>query len=173
MATALQNPNRERVSYARLEEVVPLPNLIEIQRLSYDWFLQKDVPTSERKSQGLQAVFDEVFPIKDVYEKALTLEFVHYTIGAPKYPEFEARERDATFASPLKIRVRLINQRTGEIREQDVYMGDLPLMTERGTFIINGAERVIVNQLHRSPGIVFDHDDGKVHPQSYADHEWA
>ncbi|RMH56182.1 MAG: DNA-directed RNA polymerase subunit beta [Candidatus Hydrogenedentota bacterium] len=157
-------PYRERISFAKLEPSVELPDLVEVQRRSYDWFLQLDVDPDKRKDQGLESVFREIFPIADTYEKNLILEYVGYSLGEPKYSEFECSERDQTYAAPLKIKVRLINRLTGEIREQDVYMGDIPLMTSRGTFIINGAERVIVNQIHRSPGVVFDHDEGKTHP---------
>ncbi len=157
---------RDRISFAKLESVQEIPDLVAIQRKSYEWFLQLGVKPEDRKPQGLQAVFEEIFPISDSHsgEKTLTLEYVGYTIGEPKYSEFDCCDRDQNYAAPLKIRVRLINRKTGELREQEVYMGDMPLMTSRGTFIINGAERVIVNQVHRSPGVVFDHDDGKTHP---------
>ena len=158
------NPYRERISFAKLESIQEIPDLVDIQRRSYEWFLQLAARPDDRKMQGLEAVFREIFPISDTYEKNLTLEYVGYSIGEPKYSEFECCDRDQTYAAPLKIKVRLINRQTGEIREQDVYMGDMPLMTTRGTFIINGAERVIVNQVHRSPGVVFDHDEGKTHP---------
>jgi DNA-directed RNA polymerase subunit beta len=158
------NPYLERISFAKLESIQEIPDLVEIQRRSYAWFLQPTRKPDDRANQGLEAVFREIFPISDTYEQNLTLEYVGYSIGEPKYSEFECSDRDQTYAAALKIKVRLINRKTGEIREQDVYMGDMPLMTSRGTFIINGAERVIVNQLHRSPGVVFDHDEGKTHP---------
>jgi DNA-directed RNA polymerase subunit beta len=158
------NPYRERISFAKLESIQEIPDLVDIQRRSYEWFLQLGHKPDARKLQGLEAVFREIFPISDTYEKNLTLEYVGYSIGEPKYSEFECCDRDQTYAAPLKIKVRLINRQTGEIREQDVYMGDMPLMTSRGTFIINGAERVIVNQVHRSPGVSFDHDEGKTDP---------
>ena len=140
-----------------------LPNLIEIQKKSYEDFLQKDIPPEQREDKGLQAVFKEIFPIYDLTETSY-LEFVSYSIGKPKYEVNECQERGMTYAAPLKIRVRLVvrekDKETGEkqildIRESDVYMGELPLMTERGTFVINGAERVVVSQLHRSPGVTF------------------
>ena len=159
-----KNPFRERISFAKLEDVVDLPDLVEVQRRSYEWFLQRNVESGKRRGQGLQAVFKEIFPIRAPYEKNLELDFVSYSIGEPKYSEHECLEKDLTFAAPLRVHVRLIYRKVGEIREQEVYMGDLPMMTARGTFIINGAERVIVHQIHRSPGVVFDHDEGKTHP---------
>lgn len=164
---------RERLSFARVPEIMEPPYLIEIQKRSYEEFLQKDVPPEEREDKGLQAVFKEIFPIYDLTETSY-LDFVSYTIGEPKYDVTECKERGLTYAAPLKIRVRLVvrekDKETGEkkvidIRESDVYMGELPLMTERGTFIINGAERVIVSQLHRSPGVTFSkefHSSGRM-----------
>jgi DNA-directed RNA polymerase subunit beta len=136
---------RKRRSYARIEEVLELPNLIEIQKASYQWFL----------TEGLQEMFDEISPIQD-FTGNLVLEFISYSLGEPKYSVDECKERDATYAVPLRVRVRLINKETGEVKEQEVFMGDFPLMTENGTFIINGAERVIVSQLVRSPGVYFN-----------------
>ena len=136
---------RVRVSYSRIDEVLDLPDLIEVQKTSYDWFLE----------EGLREVFEDISPIQD-YTGNLILEFVDYHIGdSIKYDEDEARERDANFSAPLKVKVRLINKETGEVKEQEVFMGDLPLMTEKGTFIINGAERVVVSQLVRSPGVYY------------------
>ena len=155
---------RERRSYAKIPTIMELPNLIEIQRKSYENFLQKDVKPEEREDMGLQAAFLEVFPIRD-YNDTLILEFVSYSLGEPKYDVLECQERGMTYAAPMKVKVNLIIQEkdkeTGakdirEVREQDVYMGELPLMTETGTFIINGAERVIVSQLHRSPGVIYE-----------------
>ena len=155
---------RERRSYAKIPAIMELPDLIEIQKKSYEEFLQKDIPPEERPPVGLQEAFLEVFPITN-YSGTLTLEFVSYSLGEPKYDVMECQERGMTYATPLKVRVRLIVQEkdkeTGakikeEVREQDVYMGELPIMTETGTFIINGAERVIVSQLHRSPGIIYE-----------------
>lgn len=158
---------RERRSYARIPNIMEIPNLIEIQKKSYEDFLQKDVePDKRRNDIGLQAAFQDVFPITN-YGGSLTLEFVSYSIGEPKYDVSECQERGMTYAAPLKVRVRLIPYKKdketgalipGEAKEQDVYMGEIPLMTENGTFIINGAERVIVSQLHRSPGIIYEEE---------------
>ena len=136
---------RTRMSYSKIDEVLPLPDLIEIQKKSYEWFLK----------EGLKEVFDDVSPIKD-YSGNLILEFMGYSIGEQsKYDEEESKERDVTYSAPIKAKVRLINQETGEVKEQEVFMGDLPLMTDKGTFIINGAERVIVSQLVRSPSVYY------------------
>ena len=134
-----------RKSFAKLKEVLELPNLIEIQRNSYEWFLK----------EGLREVFRDISPIQD-FTGNLVLEFLDYTLGTPKYSVDECKERDVTFAASLRVKVRLINKETGEVKEQEVFMGDFPLMTEKGTFIINGAERVIVSQLVRSPGVYFN-----------------
>jgi DNA-directed RNA polymerase subunit beta len=143
---------RKVVNFGKINSNITLPTLIEIQVKSYEWFLQSTV--TKRKNQGLQAVIEEIFPIESPHEDVV-LEFIDYEIGTPKYSEHECKERDVTFAAPLKATIRLIRKDTMEVREQTVYMGDIPLMTRRGTFIINGAERVVVNQLHRSPGIFF------------------
>ncbi len=143
---------RKVLNFGKIPATIKMPNLIEIQLKSYEWFLQSQA--SKRKSQGLQAVFEEIFPIESPHEDVV-LEFIDYDIGEPKYSELECKERDVTYAAPLKSTIRLIRKESMEVREQTVYMGDIPLMTERGTFIINGAERVVVNQLHRSPGIFF------------------
>lgn len=148
--------NRKVFNFGKIQQTIELPNLIEIQLKSYDWFLQSG--TGRKKQQGLQAVFEEVFPIESPHEDVV-LEFIDYEIGEPKYSEYECKERDVTYAAPLKSTIRLIRKESMEVREQSVYMGDIPLMTERGTFIINGAERVVVNQLHRSPGIFFFYDE--------------
>ncbi len=136
--------SRERWSFFKLKEVLDLPDLIEIQKGSYEWFLR----------EGLREVFHDVSPVQD-FTGNLVLEFLDYSLGEPKYSEEECKERDVTYFSPLRVKVRLINKETGEVKEQEVFMGDLPLMTEKGTFIINGAERVIVSQLVRSPGVYF------------------
>lgn len=148
---------QERVSFSKIKEVIDIPPLIAIQKDSFEWFLQKDVPPDKRKPQGLQKVFLETFPITDFNDKVV-LEFVEYNLGNLKYREEECQDRDVTYGVPLRVKLRLICRETGEIREQEVFMRDMPLMTERGTFIINGAERVIVSQLHRSPGVYFDYD---------------
>jgi len=144
MSSSIAAERRERRSYARITEVLDLPNLIEVQRSSFNWFL----------NQGLKDIFDDFSPIQD-FTGNLVLEFFDYTMGEPKYSVDDCKERDATYSVPLKVRVRLINQDTGEVKEQEVFMGDFPMMTENGTFIINGAERVIVSQLVRSPGVYF------------------
>jgi len=155
---------RERRSYAKIPTVMELPNLIEIQKKSYNNFLQKDVPAETRANMGLQAAFLEIFPISD-FNDTLMLEFVSYSLGESKYDVPECQERGMTYAVPLKVKVNLIVQekdketgakRVVDIREQDVYMGELPLMTDTGTFIVNGAERVIVSQLMRSPGVIYE-----------------
>jgi DNA-directed RNA polymerase subunit beta len=136
---------RTRMSYSKIDEVLEMPNLIEIQKNSYEWFLTK----------GLKEVFDDISPIKD-YTDNLVLEFVDYYFDKDiKYPVEECKDRDATYSSSLKVKARLINRETGEVKEQEVFMGDFPLMTKQGTFIINGAERVIVSQLVRSPGVYY------------------
>ncbi|MFH0825878.1 MAG: DNA-directed RNA polymerase subunit beta, partial [Pseudomonadota bacterium] len=162
---------RLRKNFARIPQIAGIPNLIEIQKQSYDRFLQADVPPESREDVGLQAVFQSVFPIKDFSDTA-SLEFTKYTLGEEKYNVEECLQKGVTYAVPLKITVQLIvwdvdqenNTRTiRDVKEQEVYFGEIPLMTENGTFIINGTERVIVSQLHRSPGIFFDHDKGKTH----------
>jgi DNA-directed RNA polymerase subunit beta len=148
-----------------------MPNLIEVQKQSYDLFLMVDEPKGGRPNEGLQAVFSSVFPISDFSGRA-QLEFVSYEFEQPKYDVEECQQRGMTYAAPLKVKLRLItfdiNEETGarsvrDIKEQDVYMGDMPFMTMNGTFVINGTERVIVSQMHRSPGVFFDHDRGKTH----------
>ncbi len=136
---------RKRRSYARINEILDLPDLVEVQKSSYRWFLE----------EGLREVFHDVSPIKD-FTQNLVLEFIDYSLGEPKYSVEECKERDATYSVPLKVQVRLVNRETGEVKEQEVFMGDFPLMTANGTFIINGAERVIVSQLVRSPGVYFN-----------------
>jgi DNA-directed RNA polymerase subunit beta len=140
-------------NFAKLKEVVDIPYLLEVQTKSYEDFLQMDVPKTKRKREGLQAVFEEVFPIES-NDGSYTLEFLYYIIGKPKYDRLECQKRAVTYAVPLKIKVRLKSKK--DTKEQEVYLGDLPLMTENGTFIINGDERVIVSQLHRSPGVSFE-----------------
>ena len=146
------------VTFGKINPNITLPNLIEIQLESYAWFLQENLPNNRNEDQGLQGVFNSVFPIESPHEDVL-LEFVNYEIGSPKYSELNSKERDITYAAPLKATIRLIKKDSMEVREQSVYMGDIPLMTQRGTFIINGAERVVVNQLHRSPGIFFFYNE--------------
>jgi len=162
---------RPRRNFGKIKKVVEIPNLIEIQRRSYDEFLQKDVPADQRKDVGLQAVFKSVFPIKDFNDTA-ELDFVGYSIGEPKFDIEECHQRGNNFAAPLKVTVHLViydvdpttNARSiKNVKEQEVYFGEIPLMTTNGTFMINGTERVIVSQLHRSPGVFFDDDKGKTH----------
>jgi DNA-directed RNA polymerase subunit beta len=171
MTQSFTGRKRVRKTFGRIPTIAVMPNLIEVQKYSYDQFLQVDEPTGGRPDQGLQSVFKSVFPISDFSESA-TLEFVRYEFEQPKYDVDECQQRGMTFAAPLKVTLRLIvfevDEDTGaksvkDIKEQDVYMGDMPLMTENGTFVINGTERVIVSQMHRSPGVFFDHDKGKTH----------
>ena len=171
MAISFTGKKRIRKSFGRIPEVAPMPNLIEVQKSSYDHFLQMGAAPEQRASVGLQEVLKSVFPIRDFSERA-QLEFVRYELEAPKYDVEECQQRGITFAAPLKVTLRLVvwdvDEDTGarsirDIKEQDVYMGDMPLMTNNGTFIINGTERVIVSQMHRSPGVFFDHDKGKTH----------
>ena len=162
---------RVRKFFGKIPEVAEMPNLIEVQKASYDQFLMVEEPKGGRADEGLQAVFKSVFPISD-FSGASMLEFVKYEFELPKFDVDECRQRDLTYAAPLKVTLRLIvfdiDEDTGaksikDIKEQDVYMGDMPLMTSNGTFIVNGTERVIVSQMHRSPGVFFDHDKGKSH----------
>jgi DNA-directed RNA polymerase subunit beta len=171
MGLSFTGKKRIRKSFGRIPETVAMPNLIEVQKSSYEHFLMKDIPASERTDTGLQAVFKSVFPVKDFAERSV-LEFVSYEFEPPKFDTEECQQRDMTYAAPLKVKMRLIvfdiDEETGarsvkDIKEQDVYMGDIPLMTDKGTFIVNGTERVIVSQMHRSPGVFFDHDRGKTH----------
>lgn len=140
----VQYGRRTRRSYARIKEVLEVPNLIEIQQKSYQWFLD----------EGLREMFQDISPIQD-FTGNLVLEFIDYSLGEPKYTVDDSKERDVTYAAPLRVKVRLLNKETGEVKEQEVFMGDFPLMTETGTFVINGAERVIVSQLVRSPSVYF------------------
>jgi len=162
---------RVRKYFGSIREVAEMPNLIEVQKASYDQFLLVDEPEGGRSDEGLQAVFKSVFPISDFGNTSL-LEFVRYDFDPPKYDVDECRQRGMTYSAPLKVTLRLIvfdiDQETGaksvkDIKEQEVYMGEMPLMTMNGTFIVNGTERVIVSQMHRSPGVFFDHDKGKTH----------
>ncbi|MGB8275158.1 MAG: DNA-directed RNA polymerase subunit beta [Alphaproteobacteria bacterium] len=171
MAKSFTGRKRIRKDFGRIAEVAPMPNLIEVQRRSYEQFLQRDVPADQRKDAGLQEVFKSVFPIRDFSNRA-QLDFVRYELEEPRYDVEECQQRGMTFAALLKVTLRLVvwdvDEETGsrsirDIKEQDVYMGDMPLMTDKGTFIVNGTTRVIVSQMHRSPGVFFDHDKGKTH----------
>ncbi len=162
---------RIRKYFGNIREVADLPNLIEVQKRSYDYFLESGDGDHPVDGEGLQGVFQSVFPIKDFNETSV-LEFVRYELEAPKYDVEECQQRDMTYSAPLKVTLRLIvfevEEDTGaksvkDIKEQDVYMGDMPLMTKHGSFVVNGTERVIVSQMHRSPGVFFDHDKGKTH----------
>ena len=171
MASQVQENFAVRNNFGKLKPLVSLPNLIAIQRKSYDKLLQADVPVEQREDIGLQAVFKSVFPIKD-YNETASLEFESYQLEKPKYDVDECRSRGMTFAAPMKVVIRLViwdkdevsgTQSIRDVKEQEVYFGEIPLMTEHGTFIINGTERVVVSQLHRSPGVFFDSDKGRTH----------
>ena len=138
-----------RISYARIDEKLPIPNLIELQLNSFAWFVDK----------GLRELFDEISPIKDFTGKVMELQFLDYEFGPPKYNELECRTKDLTFSRPLYVNVELLIKETGEIQRQRVYMGDFPTMTDQGTFVINGAERVVVSQLVRSPGVYYSESE--------------
>src|SRR2546427_210659 len=169
MAGTIQCGRRSRKDFGKIPSIVEIPNLIEVQKRSYETFLQKDASSDRREENGLQAVFKSVFPIADYNDNAL-LEFDSYHFGDPKYTVEECHDRGMTFAIPLKVTLRLVvydhdkEAKTRTIREQrgqEVYLGELPLMTDKGTFIINGTERVVVSQLQRSAGVFFDDDKGK------------
>src|SRR6266487_1561680 len=171
MAQTFTGRKRVRRFFGKIQEVAEMPNLIEVQKASYDQFLLVQEPHGGRPDEGLQAVFKSVFPISD-FSNTSMLEFVAYEFEPAKYDVDECRQRGMTYAAPLKVTLRLIvfdiDEETGaksvkDIKEQDVYMGDIPLMTNNGTFVVNGTERVIVSQMHRSPGVFFDHDKGKTH----------
>ncbi|MBX3454144.1 DNA-directed RNA polymerase subunit beta [Ferrovibrio sp.] len=171
MALSFTGRKRVRKSFGRIPSITTMPNLIEVQKSSYESFLMMNMVADTRPDAGLQGVFKSVFPIKDFSETS-SLEFVKYEFEPPKYDVDECMQRGMTFAAPLKVTLRLIvfevdpdtqAKSVLDIKEQDVYMGDMPLMTDKGTFIINGTERVIVSQMHRSPGVFFDHDKGKTH----------
>ena len=151
MPNPIKLGRKERMTFSKINEVAEMPNLIQIQTDSYDWFVK----------EGLREVFEDISPIKD-YADNLVLEFIDYSLtDSPKYEQEECKERDVTYAAPLKVKVRLVNKATGEVKEQEVFMGDFPLMTEKGTFIYNGAERVVVTQLVRSPGPYYDKEIDK------------
>ncbi len=171
MATSFIGQKRYRKYFGKIREVLEMPNLIEVQKSSYDLFLNSGDQPDPTDGEGIMGVFQSVFPIKDFNETAV-LEFVKYELEKPKYDVEECQQRDMTYSAPLKVTLRLIvfdvDEDTGaksvkDIKEQDVFMGDMPLMTPNGTFIVNGTERVIVSQMHRSPGVFFDHDKGKTH----------
>ncbi len=148
---------RQRLTFGRARDLEPIPDLIEVQRFSDRWFFQKDREPDKREPMGLQELFEEIFPIES-YDGSFALEFVQYYIEAPAIREEEARQRDLTWQMPIRATIRLVNRKTSEIKEEDIFLGDFPIMTERGTFIINGTERVVVNQLARSAGVYFSSD---------------
>ena len=171
MAQTHSGIKRIRKYYGKIREVLDIPNLIQVQKSSYDLFLNSGDQSQPLDGEGINAVFQSVFPIKDFNETAV-LEYVKYDLEKPKYDVEECMQRDMTYSAPLKVTLRLIvfdvDEETGarsvkDIKEQDVFMGDLPLMTPNGTFVVNGTERVVVSQMHRSPGVFFDHDRGKTH----------
>ena len=160
---------RFRHSYARANTLIDIPNLIELQKSSYEAFLLRDLDPDRRGDEGLNGVFKSVFPISDFNDTA-SLEFVSYTLEPAKYDVEECRQRGMTYAAPIKVTLRLIvfdvdeeteAKSVRDVKEQEVYLGEIPLMTANGSFIVNGTERVVVSQLHRSPGVFFDHDGGK------------
>ncbi len=171
MAYSFANNPLLRKHFAKVTNIIDIPNLIDIQKTSYKRFLQADIAVPDRKQSGLEAVFRSVFPIRD-FSDTCSMEYVSYDLGAPKYDVEECHQRGMTYAAPIKVKVRLVSwdvdkdsgaQSIRDIKEQEVYFGEIPLMTDNGTFIINGTERVIVSQLHRSPGVFFSHDKGKTH----------
>ncbi|MFA6032497.1 MAG: DNA-directed RNA polymerase subunit beta [Myxococcota bacterium] len=171
MAARLKNSFRPRKSFSHIPEIVGIPYLIGIQKTSFERFLQADIDPAKRENSGLQAVFNSVFPIKDFNETA-SLEFVSFHLDRPKYDIDECRQRGMTYAAPMRVVIRLVlwdkdqvtgNRNINSMKEQEVYFGEMPLMTENGTFLINGTERVVVSQLHRSPGVFLEHDKGKIH----------
>jgi len=171
MSQTLQNRKRLRKTFQRNDQIAEMPNLIEVQKFSYELFLQRFVSSENRLDKGLENVFRSVFPISDFSETS-TIEYISYSFDEPKFDTDECIQRGLTYAAPLKVTLRLIvfdvdeetqAKSVKDVKEQDVYMSDLPLMTENGTFIINGTERVVVSQMHRSPGVFFDHDKGKTH----------
>ena len=163
MAQSYIGQKRLRKYYGKIREVLDMPNLIEVQKSSYDLFLKSGGQSEPQDDEGIKGVFQSVFPIKDFNETSI-LEFVSYDLERPKYDVEECQQRDMTYSGPLKVKLRLIvfdiDDDTGaksvkDIKEQDVFMGDMPLMTPNGTFVVNGTERVIVSQMHRSPGVFF------------------
>jgi DNA-directed RNA polymerase subunit beta len=178
MAKSFTGRRRIRKSFGRIPEVTEMPNLIEVQKTSYDQFLLADMDPEQRPTRGLQEVFASVFPIRDFSGRA-ELQFIKYELEEPKYDVEECQQRGMTYAAPLKVTLRLVvwdvDEDSGarsirDIKEQDVYMGDMPLMTANGTFVVNGTERVIVSQMHRSPGVFFDHDRARRPPPQAAGH---
>ena len=160
-----------RNNFGKLKEILSIPNLIDVQKKSYNQFLESKEQSKSNLQKGLDRVFKSIFPIEELSDKA-TLEYLSFRLEKPKFDVDECRQRDLTYASSLKPTLRLVvydidpENNTKQVlsaKEQEVYMGDIPLMTPSGTFVINGVERVVVNQMHRSPGVFFDHDKGKTH----------
>jgi len=171
MGYSFTEKKRIRKSFSKRSEVDQIPNLLEIQKESYRKLLQKGVPPEQRIDQGLQAAFKSVFPIES-YSGAASLDFATYKLGQPTFDVRECQQRGLMYSAPLHAILRLMIFEKAEggaaktirdVKEQEVYMGEIPLMTENGTFVINGTERVVVSQMHRSPGVFFDHDKGKTH----------
>ncbi len=169
MASSVTQNLRLRRDFGKTRRALEVPNLIEIQKESYETFLQSAEDPGKRPDLGLQGVFKSVFPIKD-FSGGAELDFLSYDFGEPKYDVAECHQRGMTYSAPLKVTVQLVtfdidpdtqNKQLKDIKEQEVYFGEIPLMTDKGTFMVNGTERVIVSQLHRSPGVFFDHDKGK------------
>ncbi len=173
METNLLARKRFRKRFGNIPEILDIPNLIEVQKNSYEDFLQRFIEPNKREHIGLQQVLKEIFPINDYAGKA-SLEFISYYLEPPKYDVDECKQRGFTFSSSLKVTLRILRYEIDEENpdersfrdsvDDDVYLGDIPLMTDRGTFVFNGIERVVVSQMHRSPGVFFDHDNGKGHP---------
>ena len=171
MPSTVTNRHRIRHSFGHIQAPLLVPHLLKIQLDSYERFLQREVPPDQRKDEGLEAVFRSVFPISD-FSGSSTLEYAHYRLGDPKYSVEDCRIRGVTYACPVRAALRLIIwekddssdvKHIRDIKEQDIYLGELPLMTPTGSFIVNGTERVIVSQMHKSPGVFFTHDKGKGH----------
>ncbi|RMD67826.1 MAG: DNA-directed RNA polymerase subunit beta, partial [Gammaproteobacteria bacterium] len=169
MAYSFTEKKRIRKDFGKRPSILPVPKLLDMQKASYRAFLQKDVPADAREDKGLHGVFKSVFPIQSFSGNA-ALEYVSYTLGKSPFDVQECHVRGMTYAAPLRVKLRLViyekaasSNRIKEVREHEVYMGDIPLMTDTGSFVINGTERVVVSQLHRSPGVFFEHDKGKTH----------
>ena len=158
---------RQRLTFGRARDLVEIPDMIEVQRESYRWFYQESVRPDERAEQGLQELLHEVFPIES-YDGTFALEFVKFFLDEPSTEEEEARQRDLTWSRPIRSTIRLVNRKTMEIKEEEIFLGDFPLMTNRGTFIINGTERVVVNQLARSAGVYFTKDEQVPGQEAYS-----
>lgn len=158
---------RQRLTFGRARDLVEIPDMIEVQRESYRWFYQESIHPDERAEQGLQELLHEVFPIES-YDGTFALEFVKFFLDEPSTEEEEARQRDLTWSRPIRSTIRLVNRKTMEIKEEEIFLGDFPLMTNRGTFIINGTERVVVNQLARSAGVYFTKDEQVPGQEAYS-----